>query len=145
MGQVRGKTTAREPASPPPPPKLPVRLASATATKPSSASSHQFDKAFAVHITSEFGVANGVGRNISPQGMFIETREPVTIGTEVRVTFSAESLGTELVAVGEVRFQCYLNYTGGDGRSEGLRGMGIRFIKFEEQPGGVSRVGPTAH
>ena len=54
------------------------------------------------------------------------------------MTFSADTLGTEIVAVGEVRFQCFLNYTGGTGQHEGMRGMGIRFLRFEE-PGGSGK------
>jgi hypothetical protein len=103
---------------------------------------HQFDKAFRVFVSSERGVANGVGRNISATGMFVETREPCSIGTEVRITFSAESIGTELTAVGEVRFQCFLNFTGGQGRNEGLRGMGVRFLRFEETPSGPLNKSP---
>lgn len=90
-----------------------------------------FDKAFAVLVSGPQGVTNGVGRNISEGGMFIETREPYGLGTPVRITFSADELLTEIEALAEVRFQCFLNYAGASGEQEGLRGMGVRFLSFE--------------
>lgn len=90
-----------------------------------------FDKAFAVLVSGPQGATNGVGRNISEGGMFIETREPYAIGTPVRVIFSADELQTEITAIAEVRFQCFLNYAGASGEQEGLRGMGVRFLSFE--------------
>lgn len=92
---------------------------------------HRFDKAYPVRIESVDGVANGVGRNIAPEGMFVETRVPCPLSSEVRITFDAPD-GTTFVAIGEVRFQAFLNYSGtAPGESGGLRGFGVRFIRFE--------------
>lgn len=93
----------------------------------------RFDKAVPVFLTSTKGVANGVGRNVSSDGMFVETADPCPLGSEVRVTFTAPG-GTEMTLLGEVRYQCFLNFSGGDGKQEGLRGVGIRFL-FPEEDG----------
>lgn len=111
-------------------PRLPTALAQVAEKKRSNI--HDFDKAFQVLVSSSRGVMNGVGRNISTEGMFIETREPLSIGSVVRITFLAPSLETELTAVAEVRFQTFLNFAGPGGEQEGLRGMGVRFVRFEE-------------
>lgn len=141
MGHVRSKPDKM--MSPPPiapssrshaPMRLPSTLAghAQPERKVSGTAAHQFDKAFPVLVKSDRGIANGVGRNISTHGMFVETREPCTIGSQVRVTFSADNIGAEITAIGEVRFQCFLNFSGEAGRQEGMRGMGIRFVGFEE-------------
>ena len=95
-------------------------------------SSHLFDKAFPVFISSERGVVNGVGRNITAEGMFIETRDPCPLGSEIRVTFEGPALGAEITAVALVRFQAFLNYAGSDGDTAGLRGIGVRFVSFDQ-------------
>lgn len=92
---------------------------------------HRFDKAYPVLLESTQGIANGVGRNIAPEGMFVETRVPCPLASEVRITFSAPD-GTTFVAIGEVRFQSFLNFAGSaPGESDGLRGFGVRFLRFE--------------
>ena len=93
--------------------------------------SHRFDKAFAVLVEGPNGVQNGVGRNISTEGMFIEVREPCAMGSVLRVTFSAPELGGELRADAEVRFLSFLNFSGKEG-AKGIRGMGVRFLKFHD-------------
>ena len=143
MGHVRSKSdkvlspmpVPSTPPRTPPSPRLPSSLAghALPEREPRGTAAHQFDKAFPGLVKSERGIANGVGRNISAHGMFIETREPCTIGTQVQVTFSADTIGAEITAVGEVRFQCFLNFSGEAGRQEGMRGMGIRFVRFEEE------------
>lgn len=113
-------------------PKLPAALARLTPPKVENATAaHKFDKAFPVILQSDAGVANGVGRNISSQGMFIETREPLAMGAKVRITFGSADVGAEIVALAEVRFQSFLNFAGSDGDQEGMRGMGVRFLRFE--------------
>ncbi|MGB8929944.1 MAG: PilZ domain-containing protein [Anaeromyxobacteraceae bacterium] len=91
----------------------------------------RLDKAFPVYLDGDRGIGMGIARNISAGGMFVETRAPQPIGSQVRVTFPAE--GGEMTAIAEVRYVCHLL-----GRSEGssrgplaLRGMGMRFIYFE--------------
>lgn len=95
------------------------------------ASLHKLDKAFPVSLEGAMGHSNGVGRNITPDGMFVESRVPCPLGSEVRITFAAPD-GTQLVAVADVRFQCFLNYAGSGGREQdGLRGFGVKFVRFE--------------
>lgn len=90
----------------------------------------RFDKVFAVYLTGDEGLARGIARNISDGGMFIETREPFPLGSQIWVTFSDEVTGAELSALAEVRYQCFLQYAGPPGKNA-LRGMGVRFVSFD--------------
>lgn len=152
MNDPRGKSDKAPPLLPATPartqipsslgPKLPAALVKILAAPLAKRSTqHQFDKSFPVFLNSVRGLANGVGRNISKDGMFIETRDPCPIGSEVRVTFTAPSVDTELTAVAEVRFQAFLNYASEGGGAEGLRGIGVRFLRFEDdgRPGKPTR------
>ncbi len=63
--------------------------------------------------------------------VYLETRAPQPIGSQVRITFPADS--GEMSAVAEVRYVCHLL-----GRTPvaergplALRGMGVRFLYFE--------------
>lgn len=129
MSETHSKDgNASEPLS-----KPAVKLPKALSKAARSPGLGPFDKAFAVFVSGPQGVTNGVGRNITRGGMFVETREPYSIGTPVRITFTEPSLQTEITAVAEVRFQCFLNFAGTSGEQEGLRGMGIRFISFDDE------------
>ena len=88
----------------------------------------RLDKAFPVFLEGERGVAAGIGRNISDSGMFVETREPFPLGSRVRVTFTSPSGGAEMVLEGEVRYQCFINFTRADAVRAGMRGIGLRFV-----------------
>ena len=88
----------------------------------------RLDKAFPVFLEGERGVAAGVGRNISDSGMFVETREPFPLGSRVRVTFTSPSGGAEMVLEGEVRYQCFINFTRADAVRAGMRGIGLKFV-----------------
>lgn len=87
----------------------------------------RFDKVFTVYLTTADGMTRGVARNISPTGIFIETREPLPLGGRIKVTFTNED-GTEMTCLCEVRYQVALNY-GGEG--EGSRGVGLRIVAYE--------------
>jgi hypothetical protein len=93
----------------------------------------RLDKVFPVFIEGERGGALGVARNISEGGMFVETRNPEPIGSQVRITFPSGS--GEMTAVAEVRYVCHLLGKLGDGgvRRAAVRGMGVRFLYFEAQ------------
>ncbi len=94
--------------------------------------SHRFDKAFQVEISSAvFGSYMCVARNISAGGIFLETFDPLPLGSEVRVHFEIPDSNGEVVAVGEVKNHYYLNYHQ-DGAPKSLMGMGVRFKGFEE-------------
>lgn len=102
--------------------------------------SARLDKVFPVYLDGERGVGMGIARNISPGGMFVETRAPQPIGSQVRITFSSE--GGEMTAIAEVRYVCHLlgRAPREDSGPLALRGMGMRFIYFEtgeESPSNV--------
>jgi PilZ domain len=86
------------------------------------------DKAFPVFLEGDRGVAAGVGRNISGSGMFVETREPFPLGSRVKVTFTSPTGGAEMVLEGEVRYQCFINFTRADAVRAGMRGIGLKFV-----------------
>lgn len=111
-------------------------------------SAGRFDKAFPVFLEGDQGVASGVGRNISDAGMFIETREPFPLGSRVRVTFTGPagtSAGTagEMTLEGEVRYQCFINFSRADATRAGMRGIGLKFVTPAATQGG--RKGGTVH
>jgi hypothetical protein len=91
----------------------------------------RLDKVFRVYLEGDGGCGLGIARNISEGGMFVETRSPQPIGTQVRITFPSDA--GEMVAIAEVRYVCHLL---GRGRGPGagplaMRGMGVRFLYFE--------------
>ena len=89
----------------------------------------RFDKVFTVYLSTPDGMTRGVARNISTQGLFVETRDSLPLGGRIKVTFSSED-GTEMTALCEVRYQVALNY--GDGEEmTGTRGAGLRIIAYE--------------
>ncbi len=91
----------------------------------------RLDKVFRVYLEGEHGMGLGIARNISEGGMFVETRAPQPIGSQVSITFPSDS--GEMSAVAEVRYVCHL--LGRTPASErgplALRGMGVRFLYFE--------------
>jgi hypothetical protein len=94
----------------------------------------RLDKVFPVWLEGLRGGALGVARNISEGGMFIETRDPLPLGSQVRVSFPSQ--GGEMIAVAEVRYVCHLLGRLADGAPAGggcaaVRGMGVRFLYFE--------------
>lgn len=90
----------------------------------------RLDKVFRVFLEGDRGHGLGVARNISEGGMFVETRVPEPIGSQVRITFPSDA--GEMTAVGEVRYICHLLGKGRGGTGPvALRGMGVRFMYFE--------------
>jgi PilZ domain-containing protein len=112
---------------------LPAKRPQARAEKRESL---RLDKVFPVWVTSsEFGELQGVARNISQGGMFIETHEPMPLGATVRIHFAVPESDAEIVAMGEVKNHYFLNYHDAGGpRQEprSLSGMGIRFKGFDD-------------
>lgn len=91
----------------------------------------RLDKVFRVYLDGDRGCGLGIARNISDGGLFVETRAPQPIGSQVRITFPSDA--GEMVAVAEVRYVCHLL---GRARTAtpgplALRGMGLRFLYFE--------------
>jgi hypothetical protein len=97
----------------------------------------RLDKAFPVWLEGDRGGSLGVARNISRGGMFIETRDPLPLGSQVRVSFPSQ--GGEMIAVAEVRYVCHLLGRLADGApAQGagpaaVRGMGVRFLYFDAE------------
>jgi hypothetical protein len=93
----------------------------------------RLDKVFPVFIEGDRGGALGVARNISLGGMFVETRNPEPLGSQVRITFSSRA--GEMTAVTEVRYVCHLLGRLADGTSRriAVRGMGVRFLYFDAE------------
>ncbi len=91
----------------------------------------RLDKVFPVYLDGDSGLGMGIARNISEGGMFVETRAPQPIGSQVRVTFSSD--GGEMTVIAEVRYVCHLlgRAAGGSCGPLALRGMGMRFMYFE--------------
>lgn len=98
-------------------------------------STPRLDKVFPVFIEGEQGGALGVARNISQGGMFVETRTPQPLGSQVRVNFPSR-VG-DMTAVAEVRYVCHLlaRAAPGDDRPAAVRGMGLRFLYFDADGG----------
>lgn len=109
---------------------------------PERRAASRLDKVFPVYLEGDRGGALGVARNISTGGLFVETRAPQPIGSQVRITFPAD--GGDMTAIGEVRYVCHLLASAGvEGRGpRALRGMGVRFIYFEA---GVEDAVATRH
>ena len=94
----------------------------------------RLDKVFPVFLEGDRGVGLGIARNISEGGLFVETREPQPLGSQVRVTFSSQT--GEMTAVAEVRYVCHLLGRSSAGNPNGaIRGMGVRFLYFEAHAG----------
>jgi hypothetical protein len=104
-------------------------------SEPRPASVGRFDKAFPVFLEGERGVASGIGRNITDAGMFVETREPFPLGSRVKVTFTPPKQGgTEMTLEGEVRYQCFINFSRADSTRGGMRGIGLKFVTPQSPP-----------
>lgn len=98
----------------------------------------RLDKVFRVYLEGQHGCGLGIARNISQGGLFVETRAPQPIGSQVRITFPSES--GNMLAVAEVRYVCHL-LARGSSRAPGpltMRGMGLRFLYFEVGQGAAA-------
>lgn len=94
-------------------------------------SAHRFDKVFPVQVESDtFGACQGIARNISAGGIFIELSDPLPIGSRVRVRFTAPGSRCELVGLGEVKRHYFFQFADETGR-RALTGMGVRFTGFD--------------
>ena len=84
-----------------------------------------------------FGSRRFSARNVSTGGMFVETGDPLPLGTEGEVHLGAEEC--RVVARAEVRYNYFLNFADGAG-PRALAGMGLRFVGFEAGPERLERM-----
>ena len=93
----------------------------------------RFDKVFPVRVESIlFGDAPCVARNVSAGGIFLETRDPLPLGSRIRVCFLTPDETAEIVALGEVKNHYSLNFHQA-GVQKAVSGMAVRFLGFEEE------------
>jgi len=91
----------------------------------------RFDKMLAVSLDSPHQpAARYIARNVSEGGMFLESRDPLPLGSTVRVHFAMPDSDDEITAVGEVKNHYFLNFADAGG-PRAICGMGIRFLAFE--------------
>ena len=94
----------------------------------------RFDKIFAVVLGSElYGETVAVARNISAGGMLVQCADILPMGSVVTVHFQIGDSDDEIVARAEVKHHLCLNFgTGDDDEPRAARGMGLRFIDFDD-------------
>jgi c-di-GMP-binding flagellar brake protein YcgR len=110
---------------------LPLKRPQARAEKRESL---RLDKVFPVWLESpEFGEMQGVARNISAGGMFIEAAEPMPLGAKIRIHFAVAESDAEIVAVAEVKNHYFLNFNQSQTEPRSMSGMGVRFLRFDEE------------
>ena len=99
--------------------------------------SYRFDKVFPVGISSaQFGECQGIARNISEAGMFVEMSDPLPLGSPLEVHFRMPDSPGEIIARAEVKGHYFMNYSEPDG-PRSLIGMGLRFTGFDESVAGL--------
>lgn len=93
----------------------------------------RFDKIFAVVLGSElYGETVAVARNISGGGMLVQTPEVLPLGSVVTIHFQIGDSDDEIVARAEVKHHLCLNFASSDDEPRAARGMGLRFIDFDD-------------
>lgn len=97
----------------------------------------RIDKVFRVMLTTEeLGDRWYVARNISSSGMFVEMAEPMPLKTKVIVRFCLPGDDAALCAMSRVQNHYYFQYAQ-DGEIQGLCGVGLRFLRFLPEAGGL--------
>ena len=93
----------------------------------------RFDKIFPVVLGSElYGETVAVARNISAGGMLVQSAEVLPLGSVVTVHFQIGDTDDELVARAEVKHHLCLNYAAPGAEPRSARGMGLRFVDFDD-------------
>jgi uncharacterized protein (TIGR02266 family) len=93
----------------------------------------RLDTVFSVLLETAFGDFIAVARNVSEGGMFVETRDPLPLGSRVRIRFQMPDCADDIVATGEVKNHYFLNFATAQRAAAELTGMGIRFLSFEPE------------
>lgn len=101
------------------------------AAKTEKRASLRFDLTFPVLVSADgFGTFRCIARNISEGGMFLQTGNPLPLGSVIRIHFAMENGQDEIVALAEIKNHYYLSFSdGSDLRS--VTGMGVKFVEFE--------------
>lgn len=87
---------------------------------------------FSVLVSSDtYGQHRCIARNISSGGMFLETGDPLPLGSLIRVHFVMEGGQGEITVQAQVKNHYFLNYQDND-RLKTTVGMGVKFLSFEE-------------
>ncbi|MBK8237533.1 MAG: pilus assembly protein PilZ [Nannocystaceae bacterium] len=104
----------------------------------------RIDKVFRVLVTSDLhGERWYVARNISTTGMFVEMPDPLPLRCKVVVRFCADgSEHASICAMAAVQNHYYLQYADDHGL-RALSGVGLRFLRFLPELGGVAADLPT--
>lgn len=93
----------------------------------------RFDKIFAVVLGSElYGETVAVARNISAGGMLVQTPDVLPLGSVVTVHFQIGDSDDEILARAEVKHHLCLNFASAGDEPRAARGMGLRFIDFDD-------------
>jgi len=94
----------------------------------------RFDKIFSITLGSElYGETVAVARNISAGGMLVQSGEVLPLGSVVTVHFHMPDCDDEIVARAEVKHHLCLNFATPGAEPRSARGMGLRFIDFDDQ------------
>ena len=91
-------------------------------------STHRLRLAFTVLVEGPYGLRRCVARDVSAQGLFVETHEPHPVGTELRVTFGLPDESWEMTLRCTVRHLVRLADT-----EAAVHGMGLSFEELEEE------------
>ncbi|MBK6848661.1 MAG: PilZ domain-containing protein [Proteobacteria bacterium] len=91
--------------------------------------------------TEEHGAGHFVARNVSEDGIFLETRDPLPLGSALRIWFTSPDSRTRVCARGEVKNHYHLHF-GQQRQPRALTGMGVRFTGFEDPLASIGALVP---
>jgi len=83
-------------------------------------------------VSPTHGEFSCIARNISSGGIFLETRDPLPIGSQLRMRLGHGFGVSQITALGTVKNQYYLHYASPSGKGF-MSGMGVRFDGFEDR------------
>lgn len=93
----------------------------------------RYESLFAVQVECPtLGICQCVARNISQGGILLETADPLPLGSEIKICFTAPGSKTEITANGTVRNHYYFNF-GPQNSPKKVTGMGVRFTGFDSR------------
>jgi Tfp pilus assembly protein PilZ len=90
----------------------------------------RFDLLCLVLVEGPGGTFYCVARNISEGGIFLETDQPLPLGSFLRITIESPESSASFVATGEVKHAMRFSYADHH-QPKAIRGVGVRFVNFE--------------